>query len=79
MNGFIKVGLFIQLILNSLEAMPIEEYWSQRAVLLRAEETIAIGGNLSFEAGERSANDLLMSLKREEIDDGMAYLLRFLG
>lgn len=57
------------LILSS--AFPAENYWYDRAALLRDEETLALGGNMTFLPGERSANELLMTLKKNEIDQGI--------
>lgn len=70
MSGFIQVNLLLYLFLNNFTTFSAQEYWSQRANLLAAEENMALGGNLRFEDGEGSANELLMKLKKQEINAG---------
>lgn len=47
-----------------------EDYWTLRAKFLKNEENRMLGGDLDFEVGERSANEVLMRAKFEEIDNG---------
>ncbi|XP_063976169.1 adenosine deaminase 2-like [Diachasmimorpha longicaudata] len=62
----------------SSAVIPTNDYWSFRAGLLHAEEVTTIGGRLAFKEGERSANDLLMTHKRAEIDEAFANPQKFL-
>lgn len=66
------VNLLVQLIIAVIAVECYShDYWSKRATLIIEEERISLGGDLSLNPKERLVNDLLLTLKRKEIDDGM--------
>lgn len=70
LSNVIKLMVTMKLIILS-SALPADNYWNNRAAILHEEEVLSLGGNLTFLPGERSANDILMTLKRKEIDEGL--------
>lgn len=69
---FVILNLLVQLIISIITAeCNNQDYWTKRAALITEEERNSLGGNLSLDPRERLANDLLLTLKRKEIDDGM--------
>ncbi|KAG8034387.1 hypothetical protein G9C98_007463 [Cotesia typhae] len=73
------VNLLVQLIIAVIAVECYShDYWSKRATLIIEEERISLGGDLSLNLKERLVNDLLLTLKRKEVDDGFRDEAKFL-
>lgn len=75
-----KILLLVLLTAGGLSCFRIVEkpsrdndYWAERAKILKEEENSMLGGDLKFERKERIANEVLMSAKRKEVDDGLFF------
>ncbi|XP_044007600.1 adenosine deaminase 2-like [Aphidius gifuensis] len=78
LSNVIKLMVTMKLIILS-SALPADNYWNNRAAILHEEEVLSLGGNLTFLPGERSANNILMTLKKKEIDEGFVKPSKFLA
>ncbi|XP_057325715.1 adenosine deaminase 2-like [Microplitis mediator] len=77
-GSFVIVNLLVQLIISIITAeCNDQDYWTKRAALITEEEKNSLGGNLSLDPKERLANDLLLTLKRKEIDDAFEGRAKF--
>lgn len=73
------VSLWCITLLGGVFALPMSDYWSQRADMIEAEDKLALGGRLQFQQGERIVDDILMSAKREELSQGSHALLYYVN
>ena len=66
-----KLPSLVLIFISAVSALPTENYWTQRSKLLQKEDSVALGGRLPYEPGERIVNDILMTAKRVELAKGL--------
>lgn len=74
MNYFpVFITLLFKVMIPIIAALKCDDqdYWCKRAELLSTEKSDSLGGNLSLNPEEHLANELLVNLKTNEIDEGL--------
>lgn len=77
MNGPIVSVIVICCFLSTVNSIP-NDYWTERAQILVAEQNSMLGGQLVLKNDERIVNDILMAKKRAEFESGLFLFFFFL-
>lgn len=62
--------LLVVVVITLLSVSTATNYWEERDKLIKAEQSLALGSNIELNDLERKANNILMTSKNKEIDDG---------
>lgn len=75
--NLLSVNLICSIHITLVAALSIsEEYWHERAEIIKSEEGSAFGSEIILNEEENRVNRILMKAKIQEIDKGSYYLFQ---